>query len=86
MLCFLIFADFLSFMPNKAKNSTFYQIFQFLTLFGMYFQKSAKTNKNGKTQHLMGCFKSKKEFKFNFWILCLCLAYFEQKVAKTGFL
>ena len=38
------FADFLSFMPNKAKNSTFYQIFQFLTLFGMYFKKSAKTN------------------------------------------
>ena len=29
------FAHFLSFMPNKAKNSTFYQIFQFLTLFGM---------------------------------------------------
>ena len=29
------FADFLSFMPNKAKISTFYQIFQFLTLFGM---------------------------------------------------
>ena len=35
MLCFLIFADFLSFMPNKAKNLTFYQIFKFLTLFGM---------------------------------------------------
>ena len=35
MLRFLIFADFLSSMPNKAKNSTFYQIFQFLTLFGM---------------------------------------------------
>ena len=29
------FADFLSFMPNKAKNLTFQQIFQFLTLFGM---------------------------------------------------
>ena len=35
MLCFLIFADFFSFMPNKAKNSTFHQIFQFFTLFGM---------------------------------------------------
>ena len=39
MLRFLIFAIFLliffSFMPNKAKNSTFYQIVQFLTLFGM---------------------------------------------------
>ena len=32
MLRFLIFADFLSFMPNKAKNSTFYHIFQLLTL------------------------------------------------------
>ena len=35
MLRFLFlwfFADFLSFMPNKAKNSTFYQI---LALFGM---------------------------------------------------
>ena len=39
MLRFLIlmrfFAEFLSFMPNKAKNSIFYQIFKFLTLFGM---------------------------------------------------
>ena len=35
MLRFLIFADFLSSMPNKAKNSTFYQIFQFFTLFVM---------------------------------------------------
>ena len=80
-------ADFLSFLPNKAKNSTFCQIFQFLTLFGMQFKKSAKTHKNEKMQHLMGCFKSKKEFKFNFWILCLFLAYFEQKnVAKNRFL
>ena len=35
VLIFAIFADFLSFMPNKAKKSTFYQIFKFLTLFGM---------------------------------------------------
>ena len=40
------FADFLSFMPDKAKNSTFYQIFQFLTFLGMLFKKSAKTHKN----------------------------------------
>ena len=33
-------------------------------------------------QHLMGCFEYKKEFKINFLILCLFLAYFEQKVAK----
>ena len=34
----------------------------------------------------MGCFKSKKEFKINFWIFfCLVLAYFEQKVAKKVF-
>ena len=33
----------------------------------------------------MGCFKSKKEFKINFWNFCLFLAYFEQKVAKNVF-
>ena len=33
----------------------------------------------------MGCFKSKKEFKINFWNFCLFLAYFEQKVAKNMF-
>ena len=48
----------------------------------MKLKKSAKNGKNEKTQHLMGCFKSKKEFKINFWIFCLFLAYFEQKVAK----
>ena len=37
-------------------------------------------------QHLiMGCFKSKKEFKINFCNFCLFLAYFEQKVAKNMF-
>ena len=44
MLRFLIFVivnDFLSCMPNKAKNSTFYQICLFFTLFafGMLFKK-----------------------------------------------
>ena len=33
----------------------------------------------------MGCFKSQKEFKINFWNFCLFLAYFEQKVAKNMF-
>ena len=33
----------------------------------------------------MGCFKSKKEFRINFWTFCLFLAYFEQKVAKHMF-
>ena len=33
----------------------------------------------------MGCFKSKKEFKINFWNFCLFLAYSEQKVAKNFF-
>ena len=42
-------------MPNKVKKkSTFYQIFPFLTLFGMLFKKSAK---NKKMQHLRGRFK-----------------------------
>ena len=36
-------------------------------------------------QHVMGCFKSKKEFKINFWNFCQFLAYFEQKVAKNMF-
>ena len=49
----------------------------------MKLKKSAKNRKNEKRQHLMGCFKSKKEFKINFWNLCLFLAYFEQKVAKN---
>ena len=48
----------------------------------MKLKKSAKNHKNEKTQHLMGCFKSKEEFKINF---CLFLAYFEQKVAKNMF-
>ena len=33
----------------------------------------------------MGCFKSKKGFKINFWNLCLFSAYFEQKLAKNMF-
>ena len=51
----------------------------------MLFKKSTQTHKNEKSQHLMGCFKSKKEFKINFWIFFLFLAYFEQKVAKNIF-
>ena len=31
----------------------------------------------------MGCFKTKKEFKINFWNFYQFLAYFEQKVAKN---
>ena len=51
----------------------------------MKLKKSAKNRKNEKTQHLMGCFKSKKEFKINFGNFCQILAYFEQKVAKNVF-
>ena len=51
----------------------------------MELKKSAKNRKNEKTQHLLGCFISKKEFKINFWNFCLFLAYFEQKVAKNMF-
>ena len=51
----------------------------------MKLKKSAKNRKNEKTQHLMGCFKSKKEFKINVWNLCLFLAYFEQKWQKRVF-
>ena len=52
----------------------------------MKLKKSAKNSKNEKMQHLMGCFKSKKEVKINFWNLSLFSAYFEQKVAKNMFL
>ena len=65
MLRFLIFA---SFFQIRQKIPTVYQIFQFLTLFGMEFKKSAKTHENEKTQHMMGCFKLKKEFKLIFRI------------------
>ena len=51
----------------------------------MKLKKSAKNRKNEKTQHQIGCFKFKKEFKINFWNFCLFLAYFEQKVAKNMF-
>ena len=51
----------------------------------MKLKKSAKNRKNEKTQHLMGCFKSKKEFKINCWNFGLFLAYFEQKGAKNVF-
>ena len=51
----------------------------------MKLKKSAKNRKNEKTRHLTRCFKSKKEFKINFWIFCLFLAYFEQKVVKNVF-
>ena len=48
----------------------------------MKLKKSAKNRKNEKTQHLMGCFKSKKEFNINIWNFGLFLAYFEQKGGK----
>ena len=51
----------------------------------MKLKKSAKNSKNEKTQHLMRCFKSKKEFEINCWNFGLLLAYFEQKRAKNVF-
>ena len=48
----------------------------------MELKKSAKIGKNEKTQHLIRCFKSKKQFKINFKNFCQFLAHFEQKVAK----
>ena len=55
MLRFLIFADFLSSMPNKAKNSTFYQIFKFLTLFGII-QKISENSQNWENATSKGMF------------------------------
>ena len=51
----------------------------------MELKKSAQICKNEKTQHLIRCFKSKKQFKIKFLNFCLFLAYFEQKVAKNVF-
>ena len=51
----------------------------------MKLKKSAKIRKNETTQHLMRCFKSKKQFKINFYNFCQFLAHFEQKVAKNVF-
>ena len=42
-------------------------------------KKLAKNRKNEKTQHLIRCFKFKKQFKINF---CQFLAHFEQTVVK----
>ena len=80
-----VFADFLNYMPNKVKNWKICWKVEFFASFGMKFKKSAKSRKNEKTQHLMGCFKSIKEFKINFLNFFLFLAYFEQKVAKNVF-
>ena len=49
----------------------------------MKLKKSAKIRKNEKTQNLMRFFKSKKQFKINFYNFCQFLAHFEQKVAKN---
>ena len=51
----------------------------------MKLKKSAKNCKNEKTQRLIRCFKSKKQFKINFYNFCPFLAHFEQKVAKNMF-
>ena len=89
MLHFLIFVSFCWFLwitcQIRSKIVKFGKKLEFFALFGMKLKKSTKNRKNEKAQHLMGCFKPKKEFKINFWNLCLFLAYFEQKVAKNMF-
>ena len=72
-------------MPNNAKNSNFLPNFPIFDLIWHVIQKISKIHKNEKTQHLMGCVKTKKEFKIDYWNFCLFLAYFEQKVAKNTF-
>ena len=58
---------------------------EFFALFGMELKKQAKNHKTEKTQHLIRCFKSKKQFKINFQNFCQFSAHFEQKVAKNMF-
>ena len=53
-------------MPNKVKNGKIWGKVDFFALFDMELKNSAKILKNEKTQHLIRCFKSKKQFKVNF--------------------
>ena len=84
MLHFLIsviFYYFLNYMPNKVKNSKFGKQLNF-ALSGTELKKSAKIEK---MQHLIRCFKSKKQFKINLKNCCQLLAHFEQEVVKNVF-
>ena len=63
-------------MENLVKKINFF------ASFGIELKKSAKIHKNEKTQHLIRCFKSKKQFKIIFLILCQFLGHFEQKWQK----
>ena len=88
MLRFLIFAIFLLIFLVSCQIRSKIQLFTKFSNFWPYFACNS-TNQQKLTKmrkHLMGCFKSKKEFKINFWIFCLFLAYFEQKVPKNKFL
>ena len=75
-----ILGDFLSSFPNKAKSSTFYLIFQLLTLFGMLLKNQEK-----KPQHLRGRFKSKKHSKLIFRSFVFFLACLNKKWQKHVF-
>ena len=79
------FADCLSFMPNKAKNSTFLPNFQIFNLIWHVIHKICKNSQKWENATSNGILKSKKEFKINFGNFCLFFAYFEQKVAKNMF-
>ena len=80
-----VFADFWITCQIRLKFGKFCKKLNFLPYLAWNSKNQQKITKNEKTQHLMGCFKSKKEFKINFWNFCLFLAYFEQKVAKNMF-
>ena len=88
MLRFLIFVSFCWFFELHAKYGQKLENFVKSWIFCLIWheiKKTAKIRKNEKTQHLMRCFKSKKQFKINFYNFCQFLAHFEQKVAKNVF-
>ena len=80
-----VFADFLNYMPNMVKNWKFCKKLNFLPYLAWNSKNQQRFAKNEKKQHLMRCFKSKKQFKINFYNFCQFLAHFEQKVAKNVF-
>ena len=85
MLRFLIFVSFCWFFELHAKYGQKLENFVKSWIICLIWHETQKISKNEKTQHLMRCFKSKKQFKINFYNFCQFLAHFEQKVAKNVF-
>ena len=79
---FLLFLLIFEFHAKWGKKFNFLPNFPIFDLIWHVIKKSAKIHKNEKMQHLMGCFKYKKEFNINFSNFCLFLVYFWTKSGK----